>query len=76
MPFVGSLTPMPFVGSLPTINFVWGIFWRLHDMGLPTIKMNTSRRLADWPPQRSQRYKNNIEYEANACESINTNIKI
>jgi ankyrin repeat protein len=28
-----NLTLMPFVGRLPTINFVWGIFWRLHDMG-------------------------------------------
>lgn len=33
---------MPCVGESPTINFVWEMFWRLHDMGQPTIKMSTS----------------------------------
>jgi hypothetical protein len=30
------------VGWQPTITFVWEILWRLHDMGLPTIKMSAS----------------------------------
>jgi hypothetical protein len=38
----GTLKFTTCVGWQPTITFVWEILWRLHDMGLPTIKMSAS----------------------------------